>query len=149
MWVSHALQNSKSQVTTLKQLLLADLNCKIRNLDSDLNFHWVDCEGSLPVTIYLQKMAFWGVLTTWFPACKSKTIVPIHNPSDKSSTSIPTLRIRRPTCEIMPAIINPWQLLFWIFSSKLQPCGHTAMACMRCQWCDVTIQVLIDRRHER
>ena len=45
-------------------------------------------------------------------------------------------------------INNPGRLLLEVLSSKLQLYGHTAVAYMCCKRYDVTIQALIDRKHE-
>ena len=84
--------------------------------------------------------AVFGVLTARPPACKSKTNVLIHYPSDRSSTSIPTFMftlsdLRNISCN------NPGRLLLEVLSSKLQLCGHTAVACLSSRRYDVTVQV--------
>ena len=138
---SHALENTKSRVPTLKQLLSADLNYEIRSLRqwSKLLSEglWKHRSGRVLFAVD----AVFGVLTARSPACKSKTNVLIHYPSDRSSTSIPTFMftlsdLRNISCN------NPGRLLLEVLSSKLQLCGHTAVACMMSGiWYDVTVQV--------
>ena len=44
---------------------------------------------------------------------------------------------------------NHGRLLLEVLSCKLQLCGHTVVAYMSCIRYDVTVQLLIDRKHEQ